>query len=92
MKGYGLPRNICVAYPDCADGVCYALKSSKLRLRGKGGDYKSSMRSSEAKRANRRFYKKQARRAVKSELARCRRMGDYYIILKFNWKMQILPC
>ena len=50
MKPYGIPRNFCAACPDPVDGVLYAVKSSKLRLPGPGGDRKNSVWNSSTKR------------------------------------------
>lgn len=65
MKAYGIPRTFCAAFPDPVDGVLYALKSSRLRPPGPGGDRKSSVRNSRKKRAIRRFWKKRARARLK---------------------------
>lgn len=61
MKAYGLPRNDDVANPDAADVRTFALASHIGRFAGKGGDTHSSFRSSAAKRATRRYYKRVAR-------------------------------
>lgn len=68
MKAYGLPRNPEVESPDVGDIKSYGLKSSTGRYKEKGGDYKGYTRSSKAKRATRRIFKKAARRAAKDDL------------------------
>ena len=39
MKGYGLPRNHDIDWPDCADMREYGRKSSVGRFAKKGGEY-----------------------------------------------------
>lgn len=67
MKAYGVPRIKDVESPDCADLFSFALKSSKGRLREKGGDFKSNVRNAKVKAATRRIWKQKARRANKKE-------------------------
>ncbi|WP_165072798.1 hypothetical protein [Desulfovibrio sp. ZJ200] len=67
MKAYGIPRAGEAADPDAADGVRYALKSSAVRLGGKGGECKSAVRS-RRKRHIRITWKRRARLAAKAEL------------------------
>jgi hypothetical protein len=64
MKPYGIPRVLDIECPDCADALLYALKSSKVSLRGK-----SPLRHAGKIRA-RRVWKKLARRAARVELRR----------------------
>ena len=61
MKAYGLPRVKDLESPDCADICKFGLKSSKSRVEGLGGDIKNSFRSSTAKKATRRIWKKKER-------------------------------
>lgn len=68
MRGYGLPREFGVEYPDPYDGILYGLKSSALNLRRKGGDYKNSVHSSRCKRLARISWKGRARTLAKREL------------------------
>ncbi len=68
MKPYGIPRNFEAAYPDSVDGVLYAVKSSKVRRKGRGGDYKSAMHSSRRKHLNRIGWKRRARTEAKAAL------------------------
>lgn len=68
MKPYGIPRNLDVEAPDCADIHTYALKPSRGNIRGLGGDFHNSVRKSANKRNIRRQYKKLARRDGKSEI------------------------
>ncbi len=68
MKAYGLPRDICLAWPDGFDGITYALKSSILNERRKGGDYKNSAHNSRSKRLVRIRWKRRARTLAKEEL------------------------
>lgn len=68
MKAYGLPRDFCVAYPDPYDGILYGLKSSALRLPGRGGDCKSAVRSSRRKRRARITWKRRARSEARMAL------------------------
>jgi len=60
MKGYGLPRNLDIEFPDLADIRNFGLKTSTGQLESKGGDYRGSSKKNVRNR-NRRFWKKQAR-------------------------------
>lgn len=62
MKAYGLPRHDNVENPDLGDICDYGLKSSAGNLEGKGGDIRSSHKSSRNKKQTRRIYKRKARR------------------------------
>ena len=68
MRAYGLPRDICLAWPDGFDGITYGLKSSILNERRKGGDYKNSAHNSRSKRLVRIRWKRRARTLAKEEL------------------------
>ena len=61
MRGYGLPRNQDVAYPDCADIQEYGLASRAGHLAGRGGDVRSNFKKSLKKAKVRRGYKRRAR-------------------------------
>lgn len=61
MKAYGLPRYTAAEFCDRADLAAYARKSSVGDLPGKGGDTRSHTKSSAAKRAVRRTFKRAAR-------------------------------
>jgi len=80
MKIYGsetLPANIrwpILEYPDCGDIFAYGRNSSSGNLRGKGGDIRSSHKSSAKKARKRRVLKKAARRAGKAE---CKDMSQW---------------
>ena len=59
MRGYGLPRNNDVEYPDIADIKLYGLKTS-----AGGKDY---FKNKDAKAVSRRHWKRKARREGKAQ-------------------------
>lgn len=67
MRGYGLPRNQDVEYPDMCDLHTYGLNSSAGCLKGKGGDIRSHQHT-DNKQTARRYWKKRERQRVKREL------------------------
>ena len=67
MKGYGLPRDLDIQYPDLADIRNFGLKTSTGALKGKGGDYRGSSKHNVRVR-NRRYWKKQARINAKRDI------------------------
>lgn len=68
MRPYGIPRRIEAESPDAVDGIRYAVKSSKVRRRGKSGECKSAVCGSRRKRHTRIAWKRRARLAAKAEL------------------------
>jgi len=60
MKGYGLPRDKDIEFPDLLDIQIFGLKTSTGQLKGKGGDYRGSVKTKNRNR-NRRIWKKQLR-------------------------------
>jgi len=67
MKGYGLPRNLNIEFPDLLDIQEYALKTSTGQIKSLGGDYRGSVRTKNRVR-NRRYWKKNARNHAKRDL------------------------
>ena len=67
MKGYGLPRNLDIEFPDLLDIQVYALKTSTGQIKSKGGDYRGSVKTKNRIR-NRRYWKKLARTHAKRDL------------------------
>lgn len=67
MKPYGLKRLINYPYPDCADIYVGGRKSSAGNIPGKGGDIRSSFKSSSSKRSTRRYWKRVARAQHRKE-------------------------
>ena len=61
MKPYGIPRDIDVEHPDIAASKEFALKPSKVNIKSQGGDFRDPNRSTQAKAATRRIWKKQER-------------------------------
>ena len=65
MIGYGLPRHWNTEQPDKGDLFHYGLKSCLGRLKGKGGEIRSYIKSASKKKKARRKYKKRQRRMNK---------------------------
>lgn len=68
MKGYGLPRNLDVQSPDCADISLYGLKSSFYSFAKHGKDRKGMKPSAKAR--ARRIWKKKERLAAKRNISK----------------------
>lgn len=70
MKTYGIEqdRHSLFDCPDAIDCIEFAVKSSKSRVRGKGGDFKNSVRNVQAKQNSRRVFKKRARSRGKQQI------------------------
>ena len=66
MRGYGLPRNSDVQWPDVADLHAYGLRFNYTRP-GKYGP-KPAIRSAASRRWARRFWKRVARREGKASI------------------------
>jgi hypothetical protein len=67
MKAYGIPRNLGLVHPDCADIREFGLKSSVSNPSGLSGDRHNSFRDPASKASTRRYYKRLARREGKVE-------------------------
>ena len=67
MKGYGLPRNLDIEFPDLLDIAVYALKTSTGQIPGKGGDCRGSTKT-KRRNFNRRVWKKIERTHAKRDI------------------------
>ena len=68
MRGYGLPRQDGVEYPDIVDIQHYALKTSTGKIQEPGGDYKPYIRKATHRATARRIWKKKERALTKKEI------------------------
>lgn len=68
MRGYGLPRNKDIEFPDVGDIQHYGFASHVGKFREKGGDFKSYIRNAAHKRTTRRHFKRIERMSVKHNI------------------------
>ena len=68
MRGYGLPRNTDVGYPDVLDIQRYARSTGIGRVHGSKTAQHSYTRSSETRKKVRRIWKKKERAAVRRSM------------------------
>jgi len=67
MRGYGLPRDNDVEYPDIADIQLYGLKSCTGNDPN-GRDFKSTTRKAKNRQSSRRIWKKKERLLAKKDI------------------------